>query len=71
MRAPQSDDVEAKLEYADGNFRVISPGGYVKCAVTGKRIPLSELRYWSVDRQDAYIDAAAASRALGLNPKAD
>lgn len=45
---------EAKLEYLDGDFRVISPGTYVSCAVTGARIPLDELKYWSVDRQEAY-----------------
>jgi hypothetical protein len=30
----------------------------VRCAVTGKAIPLDELRYWSVARQEAYADAA-------------
>ncbi len=30
------------------------------CAITGQRIPLTELRYWSVEHQEAYIDAAAA-----------
>ena len=43
------------------------PGSYVTCAVTGRRIPLSELRYWSVDRQEAYVDAAASlKRELSL-----
>jgi hypothetical protein len=28
--------------------------------VTGKEIPLDELRYWSVERQEAYADAAAS-----------
>jgi hypothetical protein len=32
----------------------------VVCAVTGLQIPVDELRYWSVERQEAYIDAAAA-----------
>ena len=45
---------EAKIEYLDGDFRVVAPGSYVRCAVTGEHIPLDELKYWSVDRQEAY-----------------
>jgi len=51
---------EAKVEYLDGDFRVVRPGGYVRCAVTGEPIPLDELRYWSVDRQEAYSNPAAS-----------
>jgi hypothetical protein len=50
----------AKIRYLDGDFQVVVPGGHVTCAVTGKKIPLSELRYWSVDRQEAYFDARAS-----------
>lgn len=53
---------EARVRYLDGDFQVIAPGAYVRCAVTGQAIPLSELRYWSVDRQEPYVDAAAAMR---------
>jgi hypothetical protein len=49
-----SGNGEAQLQYLDGDFRVVSPGTYVTCAVTGERIPLDELKYWSVDRQEAY-----------------
>ena len=45
---------EAKVQYLDGDFRVTSPGTYVRCAVTDARIPLDELKYWSVDLQEAY-----------------
>ncbi len=45
---------EAKVQYLDGDFRVTSPGSYVHCAISGERIPLEELKYWSVDRQEAY-----------------
>lgn len=45
---------EAKLQYLDGDFRVTTPGSYVLCAVSGVRIPLDELKYWSVDLQEAY-----------------
>jgi hypothetical protein len=49
---------EAQLQYLDGDFRVISPGTYVRCAVTDVRIPLDELKYWSVDLQEAYAQPA-------------
>ena len=50
----------AKVRYLHGTFRVLSNGDHVVCAVTGARIPLQELRYWSVDRQEPYIDAEAS-----------
>lgn len=50
---------EAKVQYLDGDFRVISPGSYVVCAITGIHIPLDELKYWSVDRQEPYATPAA------------
>ena len=43
---------------------VIQPGDYVTCAVTGRKIPLQALRYWSVDLQEAYWDADAASQRM-------
>ncbi len=54
---------EARVRYLDGDFQVISPGSFVRCAVTGTQIPLDELRYWSVERQEAYVDAAASFKA--------
>ncbi|MBC7580631.1 MAG: DUF2093 domain-containing protein [Tardiphaga sp.] len=45
---------EAQLQYLGGDFRVVSPGTFVSCAITGERIPLDELKYWSVDLQEAY-----------------
>jgi hypothetical protein len=50
---------EAQVQYLDGDFRVISPGTFVRCAVTGVQIPLDELKYWSVDRQEAYAVPSA------------
>lgn len=50
---------EAELRYLDGDFRVVRPGTYVRCAVTGEAIPLDELRYWSVDLQEAYASPQA------------
>ena len=58
-RFSSAGDGEAKVQYLDGDFRVISPGAYVRCAVSGVRIPLEELKYWSVDRQEAYASPEA------------
>jgi hypothetical protein len=57
---------EAQVEYLDGDFRVRRPGAFVRCAVTGEPIPLDELRYWSVDRQEAYANPEAVLTRLGV-----
>ena len=62
---------EAKIRYLDGDFQILLPGGHVTCAVTGKPIPIDELKYWSVDRQEPYVDAAASlegDRRAGVLP---
>lgn len=51
---------EARLRYLDSDFQVVTPGAYVRCAVTGKPIQLDELKYWSAALQEAYVDARAA-----------
>ena len=53
----------ARLHYLPSTFRVLSNGDHVLCAITGARIPLHELRYWSVERQEAYATAEAAASA--------
>ncbi len=53
---------EARLRYLDGDFQVLVPGAFVRCAITGLDIPLDELKYWSVAQQEPYVDAAAALR---------
>jgi hypothetical protein len=53
----------AKLHYMDGTFRMLAPGDHVVCAVTNQPIPLEQLRYWSVARQEAYVSAAASVQA--------
>ena len=50
---------EAELKYLDGDFRVVRPGAFVRCAVTGVPIPLEELKYWSVDLQEPYVSPEA------------
>ncbi len=59
---------EAQLLYQDGDFRVLRPGLFVLCAVTGVQIPLDELRYWSVERQEAYASPQAVMMRMGGAP---
>ncbi len=53
---------EARVRYLDGDYQVEAPGTFVRCAVTGAAIPLDELKYWSVERQEAYVDAKASMK---------
>ena len=48
---------EARLRFLDGEFQVLTPGDFVRCAVTGEPIMLPDLRYWSVELQEAYASA--------------
>lgn len=60
---------EAQIEYLDAHFRVVRPGKFVRCAVTGDPIPLDRLVYWSVERQEPYSSHQAVMQRLGLKPK--
>ncbi|HEX6001970.1 MAG TPA: DUF2093 domain-containing protein [Hyphomicrobiaceae bacterium] len=61
---------EAKLRYFDGEFQVVVPGDFVRCAVSGEPIALADLRYWSVALQEPYATAEIAfARARGLAGK--
>ena len=51
----------ARLRYLSGSYQVLAPGEFVICAVTGRRIPLPALRYWSHEFQEAYADAVVAT----------
>ncbi|RJF93360.1 DUF2093 domain-containing protein [Sphingomonas cavernae] len=53
----------AKLHYMANGFRVLASGDHVVCAVTGDKIPLDHLRYWSVARQEPYASAEISVRA--------
>lgn len=55
---------EATLQYLDAELRVVRPGAFVRCAVTGQPIPLEELRYWSVDLQEPYASPEAVLQRL-------
>lgn len=61
----------AEVEYLDGEYRVVKPGSFVYCAVTGEAIPLDSLRYWSVDLQEPYATPEIALkrfRERGFTP---
>jgi len=59
-----SADRPATLQYQPNGFRILVTGSHVLCAVTGEQVPLEVLRYWSVERQEAYVSAEAATRRL-------
>ena len=43
----------AVIEYGTPHFDVERPGQFVMCAVSGARIDLDELKYWSAEFQEA------------------
>lgn len=59
-----SSDRPATLYFQANGFRVLTPGNHVVCAVSGERIALETLRYWSVERQEAFASAELATRRL-------
>ena len=52
----------AVLHYGDGEYAVLKPGRFVICAVTGMKIPLQALRYWSPALQEAYAGPKEATK---------
>ena len=55
---------EAEVEFLDGDFRIVKPGAFVRCAVTREPIPIDELRYWDVHSQEAYSSPQAKLERL-------
>ena len=53
----------AKLHYMANGFRLLAQGDHVVCAVSGEHIPLEELRYWSVAKQEPYASAEISTKA--------
>ena len=51
---PDPSSEAATLHFGDGEFAVLRSGTHVVCAVSGRRIPLTALRYWSAEHQEAY-----------------
>tara|TARA_A100001035_G_C27413715_1_gene334081 strand:- start:57 stop:248 length:192 start_codon:yes stop_codon:yes gene_type:complete len=52
----------AKIKYLPNNFKIIENGDHVICSVSGKKIPLNELNYWSVEHQEPYFSYVEASK---------
>lgn len=59
-----NSDRPARLHFMANGFRVLASGDHVLCAVSGAKISLDDLRYWSVARQEAYASADIATRAM-------
>ena len=53
----------ARLHYMPYSFRVLQAGDHVVCAVTGEKVALQDLRYWSIARQEPYASAQASVQA--------
>lgn len=53
----------ARLHYLANSFRVLAAGDHVVCALSGQRIALDDLRYWSVARQEPYAAAELSDQA--------
>ena len=60
---PNFTPSEATIRYMDADYVVIKTGTFVRCAITDSLIPVDDLKYWNVDRQEAYVDANAAHKA--------
>lgn len=53
---------EARVRYNHGEFQVLSPGDFVRCAVSGQIIMMADLGYWNVDLQEPYANSAIAMK---------
>ena len=51
----------AKLKFLPNNFEIIEEGDHVICAISKKKIPLENLNYWNVDKQEAYYSYLESS----------
>jgi hypothetical protein len=59
-----NSDRPARLHYMANGFRVLATGDHVVCALSGARITLEDLRYWSVERQEPYAGPELAMQAM-------
>ncbi len=56
---------KAKLIYKQNYFDIVEQGDYVLCAISGKKIFLENLNYWSVDFQEAYFSPKEVKDRIG------
>jgi hypothetical protein len=54
----------AELLYYTPDYEVVRAGRYVLCAVSGERIAIEALKYWSAAHQEAYRGAEEATAAM-------
>ena len=54
----------AKLKYYAGGFDNNTQGNYFLCAVSKKQIDLQDLRYWSVELQEAYSSPIEVAKKI-------
>ncbi len=59
---------KAKLIFKHNYFEIIEEGDHVICAISGKKISLQNLNYWSVDLQEAYYSPIEVNERY-KNPK--
>ena len=50
----------AKLKYLPNNFKIIENGDHVLCSITNEVIPIEELKYWNVEKQEVYASPIIA-----------
>ncbi len=50
----------ASVRYFANDLQILRAGRFVRCAVTGQRVALEDLRYWNVELQEAYASADIA-----------
>lgn len=62
MTGPVDPAREAVLRYGRADFDILQRGDHVRCAVSGKPIPLDRLTYWSAELQEAYANAELMTR---------
>tara|TARA_B100000886_G_scaffold333610_1_gene287934 strand:+ start:2552 stop:2749 length:198 start_codon:yes stop_codon:yes gene_type:complete len=60
---------KAKLIFKHNSFDIIEDGDHVFCAISGKKIFLKDLNYWSVDLQEAYYSPIEANERYKTTKK--
>ena len=59
----------AKIKFLPNNFEIVESGDHILCSISGKKIPLEELNYWNVEKQEAYYSYVEASQKRELDTK--
>ncbi|WP_455477193.1 DUF2093 domain-containing protein [Bartonella sp. B41] len=63
------NECEAEIHYSNSGYKIVKYGTYTLCAVSGKKIPIDDLKYWNHHRQEAYASCEISyHRELECNP---